>query len=248
MSQSLGSRRSRHPLTRRPERRSMRGGRQRRRRGRLLGPHLLRTESPLTGFGAGGFMLVHDGDEAVLVDFFVAAGGADGAERNRGARPDPGLHRRDGRRPSTAAPPRAACRATRRAPARAPALRLDPDRTARGARYSLRPRRGPRSRRSRTTSTNPAPILTSTPESAALYAPEGDRLGEGDVFRFPENVRRARALRVGGGGRPSTRGDGPDRLRLGARAGRDSGDGRHARLRADRAPPRTRAASAGMRS
>src|SRR5687767_11615754 len=40
------------------------------------------TESPLTGFGAGGFMLVHDpGNEDVLIDFFVAAGGADGAER-----------------------------------------------------------------------------------------------------------------------------------------------------------------------
>src|SRR5687768_11948838 len=44
------------------------------------------TESPLTGFGAGGFMLVHDpclpaGEREVLVDFFVAAGGLDGAER-----------------------------------------------------------------------------------------------------------------------------------------------------------------------
>ena len=44
------------------------------------------TESPLTGFGAGGFMLVHtadgaDGPATELIDFFVAAGGADGAER-----------------------------------------------------------------------------------------------------------------------------------------------------------------------
>ena len=40
------------------------------------------TESPLTGFGAGGFMLVHDpGKEDVLIDFFVAAGGSDGLER-----------------------------------------------------------------------------------------------------------------------------------------------------------------------
>jgi gamma-glutamyltranspeptidase/glutathione hydrolase len=30
------------------------------------------------------------------------------------------------------------------------------------------------------------PILTSTPESAALYQPEGKRLVEGDVFRYPE--------------------------------------------------------------
>src|SRR5687768_8233350 len=40
------------------------------------------TESPLTGFGAGGFMLVHRGEESVLVDFFVGAGGTDGTERD----------------------------------------------------------------------------------------------------------------------------------------------------------------------
>lgn len=42
------------------------------------------TESPLTGLGAGGFMLIHRPGEApssVLVDFFVAAGGSDGVER-----------------------------------------------------------------------------------------------------------------------------------------------------------------------
>jgi gamma-glutamyltranspeptidase/glutathione hydrolase len=39
-------------------------------------------ESPLTGFGAGGFMLVHaDGADPVLIDFFVAAPGRDGIER-----------------------------------------------------------------------------------------------------------------------------------------------------------------------
>ncbi|HUC07164.1 MAG TPA: gamma-glutamyltransferase [Solirubrobacterales bacterium] len=38
-------------------------------------------ESPLTGFGAGGFMMVHDGGETVLLDFFVAAPGRDGVER-----------------------------------------------------------------------------------------------------------------------------------------------------------------------
>jgi gamma-glutamyltranspeptidase/glutathione hydrolase len=40
-------------------------------------------ESPLTGFGAGGYMMVHRrGDaEATLVDFFVAAPGLDGIER-----------------------------------------------------------------------------------------------------------------------------------------------------------------------
>jgi gamma-glutamyltranspeptidase/glutathione hydrolase len=38
-------------------------------------------ESPLTGFGAGGFMMVHDGGETTLLDFFVAAPGREGVER-----------------------------------------------------------------------------------------------------------------------------------------------------------------------
>jgi gamma-glutamyltranspeptidase / glutathione hydrolase len=42
----------------------------------------LAVESPLTGLGAGGFMLVHSGDEEpVLVDFFVQAPGLGGLER-----------------------------------------------------------------------------------------------------------------------------------------------------------------------
>jgi len=39
------------------------------------------TESPLTGLGAGGYMLVRRGAEAVVLDFFVAAPGAGGVER-----------------------------------------------------------------------------------------------------------------------------------------------------------------------
>ena len=31
------------------------------------------TESQLTGFGAGGFMMVHEAGEDTLIDFFVAA-------------------------------------------------------------------------------------------------------------------------------------------------------------------------------
>jgi gamma-glutamyltranspeptidase/glutathione hydrolase len=38
-------------------------------------------ESPLTGFGAGGFMMVHDRGETALLDFFVAAPGRGGVER-----------------------------------------------------------------------------------------------------------------------------------------------------------------------
>jgi gamma-glutamyltranspeptidase/glutathione hydrolase len=38
-------------------------------------------ESPLTGLGAGGYMVVHDRGETTLLDFFVAAPGLDGTER-----------------------------------------------------------------------------------------------------------------------------------------------------------------------
>src|SRR5437763_7607331 len=38
-------------------------------------------ESPLTGLGAGGYMVVHDGDDDVVLDFFVAVPGADAIER-----------------------------------------------------------------------------------------------------------------------------------------------------------------------
>jgi gamma-glutamyltranspeptidase / glutathione hydrolase len=38
-------------------------------------------ESPLTGLGAGGFMMIHDGGETTLLDFFVAAPGRGGVER-----------------------------------------------------------------------------------------------------------------------------------------------------------------------
>lgn len=41
------------------------------------------TESPLTGLGAGGYMLVHEPEgESVLLDFFVAAPGHGGVERS----------------------------------------------------------------------------------------------------------------------------------------------------------------------
>ena len=40
------------------------------------------TESPLTGLGAGGYMVVHDrAGETTVLDFFVAAPGLGGSER-----------------------------------------------------------------------------------------------------------------------------------------------------------------------
>ena len=48
-------------------------------------------ESPLTGFGAGGYMMVHEGGEqtATLIDFFVAAPGLDGIGRGADLVPVP---------------------------------------------------------------------------------------------------------------------------------------------------------------
>jgi gamma-glutamyltranspeptidase/glutathione hydrolase len=46
-------------------------------------------ESPLTGFGAGGYMMVHRGGETALIDFFVAAPGLDEIERRTELAPVP---------------------------------------------------------------------------------------------------------------------------------------------------------------
>ncbi len=46
-------------------------------------------ESPLTGFGAGGYMMVHAGGETTLIDFFVAAPGLDGVRRRAELAPVP---------------------------------------------------------------------------------------------------------------------------------------------------------------
>jgi gamma-glutamyltranspeptidase / glutathione hydrolase len=144
------------------------------------------TESQLTGFGAGGFMMVHEAGEDTLVDFFVAAGGADGIERKAELVPIPvyfdetpqifscgaascgvpgnpaGLehvHRRFGSVPL----PRLA----------EPGIEL--------GRAGVRLERAPAYFHEIL-----HPIITSTPEAAALYAPEGKQLLEGDVFRYPE--------------------------------------------------------------
>jgi gamma-glutamyltranspeptidase / glutathione hydrolase len=143
-------------------------------------------ESYLTGFGAGGFMMVHEDGESSLTDFFVAAGGADGAEREAELIPIPvyfdetpqifncgaascgvpgnpaGLehvHRRFGSVPL----PRLA----------EPGIELGRKgvRVTKGAAYLHEILH---------------PVLVSTPEGAALFTPEGRQLVEGDLFRYPE--------------------------------------------------------------
>ena len=144
------------------------------------------SESQLSGFGAGGFMMVHEEGEDSLTDFFVAAGGADGMERKAELIPIPvyfdgtpqifncgaascgvpgnpaGLehvHRRFGSLPLTRLAE--------------PGIELGRKgvRLTEAAEYFHEILH---------------PILISTPECAALYTPEGKRLVEGDTFRYPE--------------------------------------------------------------
>jgi gamma-glutamyltranspeptidase / glutathione hydrolase len=145
-------------------------------------------ESPLTGPGAGGFMVVHAGGESHLLDFFVAA---------------PGLGL-DGREPAALVPidVRFSEDAVQRfnvGPASCGAYG-----TTLGLTETLR-RFGTASIGELTAAPTRAardgievvpmqaflfrvlePILMSTPECAAIYAPEGRLLAEGDTIRLPE--------------------------------------------------------------
>ncbi len=145
------------------------------------------TESPLTGFGAGGFMLVHDpGREDVLIDFFVAAGGADGVERGAELVPVPVYFDETPQTfnvgaPSCGVPGNPA--GLERAVERFGSMPIS-DLIVDGVRLA---------REGVEVNAQQAyifeiltPILTSTPESAALYAPEGRMPRQGDTFRYPE--------------------------------------------------------------
>jgi gamma-glutamyltranspeptidase/glutathione hydrolase len=169
------------------------------------------TESQLTGFGAGGFMMVHERGEDTLVDFFVAAGGADGIERKAELIPIPvyfdetpqifncgpascgvpgnpaGLehvHRRFGSLPMTRLAE--------------PGIEMGREgvRLTAASAYFHKILH---------------PIITSTPEAAALYAPEGKQLVEGDLFRYPE-MSDALERFAAEGAEPFYRGDVAERV------------------------------------
>src|SRR5215211_5748177 len=145
-------------------------------------------ESPLTGPGAGGFMVVHAGGESHLLDFFVAA---------------PGLGL-DGREPAALVPidVRFSEDAVQRfnvGPASCGAYgttlgvaeTLERFGTATLGDLTAAPARAAREG----IDVVPMqaflfevlrPILMSTPECAAIYAPDGRLLGEGDTIRLPE--------------------------------------------------------------
>jgi gamma-glutamyltranspeptidase/glutathione hydrolase len=143
-------------------------------------------ESQLTGFGAGGFMMVHEDGEDSLTDFFVAAGGTDGVERGSELIPIPVYF--DGT-PQTFNCGAASCGVpgnpaglehVHRRFGSVPLARLAEPGIELG-------RKGVRLTEAQAYFHEILhPIMISTPECAALYAPQGEPLVQGDTFRYPE--------------------------------------------------------------
>jgi gamma-glutamyltranspeptidase/glutathione hydrolase len=145
------------------------------------------TESPLTGLGAGGYMLVHAGGKTTVHDFFVAAPGAEGLERGSELVPIPVHFTPESAQvfhvgaascgvPGTPAGlervldlfgtvPLAALAAPAAALAREGVVINDEQA------YFV---------------AILAPILTHYEEAREIYAPGGNLLRAGDLFRFPE--------------------------------------------------------------
>lgn len=145
-------------------------------------------ESPLTGFGAGGHMMVHGaGGETTLIDFFVAAPGLDGIERKAELVPVP--IRFDAETTQTFYVGPASCGVPGTAAGLAHALE-------RFGTMPLGPLAQPGIRWAREGAPINlgqsyileilGPIHEHMPGARELYAPQGRRLGEGDVFAFPE--------------------------------------------------------------
>jgi gamma-glutamyltranspeptidase / glutathione hydrolase len=144
-------------------------------------------ESPLTGFGAGGYMMVHRGEETSLIDFFVAAPGLDGIKRRAELAPAP-VHF-DAETVQTFYVGPASCGVPGTAAGLVRALE-------RFGSMPLVDLVGPGVRLAREGAPVNAeqayildilwPIHERLAETRRLYALEGRPLGEGDLFRFPE--------------------------------------------------------------
>jgi gamma-glutamyltranspeptidase / glutathione hydrolase len=145
------------------------------------------TESPLTGFGAGGYMMVHRDGETTLIDFFVAAPGLDGIERGAELVPVP-VHF-DAETTQTFYVGPASCGVPGTAAGLARALERFgsvplADLVAPGVRLA---REGaPVNAEQAYILEILAPIHERMPGTRELYAPRGKRLGIGDVLAFPE--------------------------------------------------------------
>jgi len=164
-------------------------------------------ESPLTGFGAGGFMMVHRGSETVLLDFFVAAPGRDGIERGAELVPVP-VHF-DAETVQTFYVGPASCGVPGTAAGLELALRRFgsvPLEELVGAGVRLAREGAPVNAEQAYILDILAPIQERLEEARELYAPAGRTLREGEAFRFPE---LAEALERFGaeGAEPFYRGD-----------------------------------------
>lgn len=144
-------------------------------------------ESPLTGFGAGGFMLVSHGEETALIDFFVAAPGKDGAERGVELAAIPVHFDEETVQTFYVGP--ASCGV----PGTAAGLEMALGRFGTAPLADLARAGVTLAREGAPVNAEQAyileilwPIHERLAETRALYAPEGRPLGEGDVFRFPE--------------------------------------------------------------
>ena len=144
-------------------------------------------ESPLTGFGAGGYMMVHHGGETTLIDFFVAAPGLDAIERRAELVPVP-VHF-DAETVQTFYVGPASCgvpgtaaglvRALERFGSVALADLVGPG-------VALAREGAPVNAQQAYILDILAPIHERLPGTRELYAPGGKPLREGDLFRFPE--------------------------------------------------------------
>jgi gamma-glutamyltranspeptidase/glutathione hydrolase len=147
-------------------------------------------ESPLTGLGAGGYMMVHRGrgaEGAALIDFFVAAPGLDATERRAELVPIP--VRFDATTEQTFFVGPASCGV----PGTAAGLELALHRFGTmplselvGAGVRLAREGAPLSRQQAYLLEILAPIHEQMAGTRELYAPGGARLREGERFVFPE--------------------------------------------------------------
>jgi gamma-glutamyltranspeptidase / glutathione hydrolase len=148
-------------------------------------------ESPLTGFGAGGFMMVHaqgdPGPNTTLIDFFVAAPGRDGVERRAELAPVP-VHF-DAETVQTFNVGPASCGVPGTAAGLEEALARFgsvPLGDLVGAGVRLAREGAPVNAEQAYILDILAPIHARLEGTRELYAPGGKPLREGDVFRFPE--------------------------------------------------------------
>jgi gamma-glutamyltranspeptidase/glutathione hydrolase len=144
-------------------------------------------ESPLTGFGAGGFIMVGRGEETVLIDFFVAAPGSEGRERGAELVPVPVHFDEETTQTFYVGP--ASCGVPGTAAGLELALRRfgsAPLADLIGAGVRLAREGAPVNAEQGYILHILWPIHERMAEASELYAPGGQPLGEGDVFRFPE--------------------------------------------------------------